>query len=299
MGSTVFTADGAPMHNLMKLLWMSIFVSCLIACQPQDDKRFNGYIDTDLVYLSSDFAGRLVDLGVVKGQRVSPQQYLFRLEQTSENYHLKMSQLTHDNLVAQREQAFIQLRYNEINYRRAVTMRKKNAASQEDVDAAERDLNNQKQQLPIIDAQIKSNLVDSEDQEWRIRRKENQAPTQGIIFDTYYKPGEFIPAGYPVLSFIMRDNVKAIFFVPEKRLREIQLNDEIHIMTDKDEPYATGRIAYVSQIAEFTSPILYSREDRSSLVFRVEAQIVSPDLDKLHLGQPVTLCMMDRKHQHG
>jgi HlyD family secretion protein len=69
----------------------------------------------------------------------------------------------------------------------------------------------------------------------------------------------------------------------------LRLNEQVKITTDKNPNFAMGHIFYISNIAEFTPPIIYSREERQRLVFRVEAKIDSPDLEKIHLGQPVTL----------
>lgn len=90
-------------------------------------------------------------------------QFLFKLEQTNELYNVKMSQLGTKELLAQRQQILTQLNYNEINYRRIVDMRQQNAASQNDLDAAQRDLNISKQQLNDINTKIKSNQVDVAD----------------------------------------------------------------------------------------------------------------------------------------
>ena len=76
-----------------KLLLIGLFTFLLMACKAED-KTFNGYIDAQLVYLSSDFAGRLVDLAVEKGELVKDNQFLFRLEQTSELYRVQESKLS-------------------------------------------------------------------------------------------------------------------------------------------------------------------------------------------------------------
>ncbi len=277
--------DGFEMH---KLLIVGLTILLLTACE-KENKSFSGYIDTDLVYLSSDFGGRLTDLAVLKGQLVKNNQFLFRLEQTSEQYNVKMSQLTKKDLLAQRQQILTQLNYNEINYRRTLEMRQQNAASQNDLDAAQRDLNISKEQLTDIDVRIKNNQVDTADKKWQMTRKENVAPELGIIFDTYYTKGEFVQAGAPVLSLITKNNIKAIFFVPEEELDQLRLNERVTIKTDHNDNFATGHIFYISNIAEYTPPIIYSREERQRLVFRIEAKIDSPDLEKIHLGQPVTL----------
>ena len=275
-------------YEMRKLLFIGLVTLVLISCK-QESKSFSGYVDTDLVYLSADFGGRLTDLAILKGQLVQKEQFLFKLEQTSELYHVEMSQLNNKDLLAQRQQIAIQLNYNEINYRRIQGMRKQNAASQNDLDAAQKDLNISKQQLVDLDAKIQNNQVDTADKKWQVTRKESFATESGIIFDTYYTKGEFVQSGSPVLSLITQNNIKAIFFIPEEKLSQLRLNDKVKITTDKNPDFARGHIFYISNIAEYTPPIIYSREERQRLVFRVEAKIDSPDLEKIHLGQPVTL----------
>ncbi len=277
--------DGFEMH---KLLFIGLTFLLLTACG-KENKAFSGYIDVDLIYLSADFGGRLTDLAIVRGQRVKTDQFLFRLEQTSELYNVQISKLNKKDLLAQRQQILTQLQYNDINYRRIVDMRKQNAASQNDLDAAQRDLNISKEQLTDIDAKIKSNQIDTADKKWQVTRKENFATDNGIIFDTYHTKGEFVQAAAPVLSLITKNNIKAVFFVPEEELENIRLNQRIKIKTDHNADFASGQIFYISNIAEYTPPIIYSREERQRLVFRVEAKIDAPDLEKIHLGQPVTL----------
>ncbi|WP_392538117.1 HlyD family secretion protein [Legionella sp. 227] len=273
---------------MRKLLFIGLTVLLLTACG-EENQSFSGYIDADLVYFSADFAGRLTDLAVLRGQRVKNNQFLLRLEQTSELYNVQMSKLNKKDLLAQRQQTLTQLQYNEINYRRVQEMRKQNAASQNDLDTAQRDLNISKDQLAKIDAKIKSNRVDTADKNWQVTRKENFATDNGIVFDTYYTKGEFVQAGAPVLSLVTQKNIKAVFFVPEEKLDGLRLNQHVTIKTDHNPHFATGHIFYISNIAEYTPPIIYSREERQRLVFRIEAKIDSPDLEKIHLGLPVTL----------
>ncbi len=277
---------------MRKLLFIGLIFLSLTACK-KEDKLFSGYVDVDLVYLSANFGGRLTELAVHRGQLVSKDEFLFRLEQTSERYSVDMSELNKKSLQAQREQTLSQIHYNEINYRRIVDMRKQNAASQSDLDAAQRDLTVSKQQLADLDARIKSSQIETSDKKWQVTRKENFATDRGIIFDTYYTRGEFVQAGYPVLSLVTQNNIKAIFFVPEAQLNRLRLNQKINIQTNANEHFATGHIFFISNIAEYTPPIIYSREERQRLVFRVEAKIESPDLEKIHLGQPVTLELAD------
>lgn len=280
--------DMCKLIDFRSLVLIGLIPLLLMGCK-KENKSFNGYIDAQLVYLSADFGGRVTDLAVHKGQLVQNNQFLFRLEQTSELYDVTMSQLNSKDLMAQRQQILAQLNYYEITYHRILGMRKKNAASQSDLDGARRDLDVSKQQLADIDVKIKNSQVDTADKKWKVTRKENFAPEFGIVFDTYYTRGEFAQASYPVLSLVTKSNIKTIFFIPQEKLSQIRINDRVRIKTDKDFELAQGHIFFISNIAEYTPPIIYSREESSRLVFRVEAKIDSPDLEKLHLGQPVIL----------
>lgn len=272
------------MRKLIFLLIPFLLLSC------KDDNLFyNGYIDADLTYLSSNYAGRLTDLLVSRGAHVHKNQLLFKLEQTNEKFDVEKSQLSKNNLLAQRKEIIDQIHYNDINYRRVLKMQQQHAASQNDVDLAKRDLDVSNSQLKAIDFQIQSSLVDTADFNWQITRKENYANQDGIIFDTYFTQGEYVQPGQPVLSFITRQHIKVIFYVPEQALSNISLNSKIKLSTDGNPSYGTGTIRYISNIAQYTPPVIYSREERQKLVFRVEASIDAPNLNQIHLGQPVSL----------
>jgi HlyD family secretion protein len=52
------------------------------------------------------------------------------------------------------------------------------------------------------------------------------------------------------------------------------------------EPFV-GKVSFISPQAEYTPPVIYSQENRSKLVFMIEA-VFDPDVAaKLHPGQPV------------
>ena len=48
-----------------------------------------------------------------------------------------------------------------------------------------------------------------------------------------------------------------------------------------------ARISFIAREAEYTSPIIYSKENRASLVFMVEARPSPQDAGRLHPGQPL------------
>lgn len=272
-------------------MWKRILFSCLVLLSGCKDKHvhYNGYFDADLTYLSSDFSGRLSQLAVKRGESVKKDQLLFRLEQTSERYGVETSEWMQRNLAAQRQEVLAQITYNNINYARTKQIRTQDAASQNDLDLATEQLAILKNQLAALDTQIASNQIDTENRKWIMARKSNRAPENGIIFDTYFTQDEYVQGGQPILALVTQHNIKVIFFVNEQALTKIRMQQPIQITSDGNAQLASGRISYISNVAQYTPPIIYSREERSKLVYRVEARIDKPDLNTLHLGQPVSI----------
>ena len=272
------------MRHLVILLTIILLCSC-----GREQHSYNGYIDADLVYLSSNFPGLLEHLNVTRGQSVEKSQLLFQLEQASENFGVEKSEFAQNSLLAQRKEILDKMHYNLINYHRTVNMRKQDVASQNDLDIAQQNLDVLKNQLLDIDFQLKSSRVDTAYKQWQVLRKESIAPDAGIIFDTYYTKGEYVLGVQPILSLVTKKHIKIVFFVPEKDLSKVMLQEKVTVSFDGNVKPLTGIIRYISNIAQYTPPNIYSREDRSDLVFRAEASIENPDLRKTHLGQPVSL----------
>jgi len=52
-----------------------------------------------------------------------------------------------------------------------------------------------------------------------------------------------------------------------------------------------AQVSYIAPRAEFTPPVIYSRDNRSRLVFLVEAKPAPGDAVRLHPGQPVDVTL--------
>jgi HlyD family secretion protein len=51
----------------------------------------------------------------------------------------------------------------------------------------------------------------------------------------------------------------------------------------------TAKVSFIAQNAEYTPPVIYSREERAKLVFLIEARPAHPE--KFRVGQPVTVTL--------
>ena len=123
--------------------------------------------------------------------------------------------------------------------------------------------------------------------EWELGQKRQQAPKTGLVFDTLYREGEWVPAGRPVVVLLPPENVKVRAFVPEKRIGTLHPGDEAQVAVDGLAKRFSGKVGYVSPRAEYTPPVIYSQESREKLVFMVEILFDLEAASALNPGQPV------------
>ena len=95
------------------------------------------------------------------------------------------------------------------------------------------------------------------------------------------------PAGVVLLP---PANIKVRAFVPEPQIGAVQVGDRAAVHVDGVAETFSGRITFVSPQAEYTPPVIYSRENRSKLVFLVEARPDQPN-PALHPGLPVEVTL--------
>jgi HlyD family secretion protein len=289
------------------------------------DKITQGYVEGKYTYLSSPIDGKLIQLNVVRGSQVKINDPIFVLDQQPETDMLKQAQnnlaqaeqtlidlqkgqraTVMQGLVAEREQIATQLSMDKLTFERYQKLLKKGAIDKQSVDNARTLYQTDQKRLNQADANIaeaklgaRENQIKAQEQavnaandalkqaQWALEQKTKTSPVTGQVFDTYYRVGEFVPAGQPVASILAPENVYLVFYVPETKLSNIANGQLVNFACDGCRQNYQAKIYFISSSAEYTPPVIYSKETRAKLVYRVEAAIPSEIAVKLHPGQPV------------
>jgi HlyD family secretion protein len=234
---------------------------------------YSGYAEGEFVYVSSPLGGEVQALSVQRGDQAKKDAPLFVLEREEERAARAEAEETLRESRTRLDKA-------RLDFDRAKSLRDKRVTSPEDFDVA---------QQALLGAQHSSAArqrgLDQAD--WRYAQKEQTAPIGGLVYDTYYRPGEWVSAGTPVLSLLPPEYLKARFFVPESDLGKFSSGTPVEIRMDGLPAPLAGRVTFVSPRAEYTLPIIYSRENRHKLVFLVEASLAPEDASRLHPGAPL------------
>jgi HlyD family secretion protein len=291
--------------------------------------QVQGYVEGEYVYVGAPVAGRLATLYVARGDQVAAGAPLFQLDRSSEQpardeaaARLARAEATLadlrkgkrpselESIEAQLAQAKAMLELSEVALKRRQQLVETRAASREAVDEANAAYERDKARVAELEAELKTAQLGARADEiqaaeaevtaaraqlaqadWRLAELSQAAPRAGAVVDTLYRLGEWVAAGAPVVSLLPSENVKVRFFVPEPRLGAIAVGDEVQVSCDACAPELTAVISYVSPDAEYTPPVIYSREMRAKLVYLVEAKPKQPSA--LRPGQPadVTLAL--------
>jgi len=300
---------------------------CLLAsCSHPEPNRVQGYVEGEFVYVASPYAGALGSLYVRRGAQVKVGDPLFALENTSERAgrdeaRRRLAQ-AHANLEdakkgkrpseiesieAQLKQARSALVLSEREYaRQEQLLRIPGATSQQDVDRARstRDQDGQRvaqaeadlktaqlgartDQVAAAEAEVRAREATLARAEWDLSQKRQTAPKAGLVFDTLYREGEWVAAGRPVIALLPPQNIKVRAFVPEPRVGALHPGDSVQVFVDGVREPFIGKVSFISPQAEYTPPVIYSRESRGKLVFMIEAVFDPKIAVNLHPGQPV------------
>jgi HlyD family secretion protein len=285
---------------------------------------FSGYVEADYVMVTSSIGGTLMKLAVARGDKVSAGAPLFALDDAAEraardeaaaklaqaqsqlaDLRLGKRQPEIDAIVAQRAQAEAALRQSQADFERQMQLRSSRVSSQKQLDDARAQRDRDQSHLAELDAQLEVARMPARDDEiraaeaavtaaqaalaqaeWRLGQKTGVAPQAGLVVDTLYRPGEMVAAGQSIVQMLPPANVKIRFFVPEQVVGRIAIGQTVKVSCDGCGAPVAATVRFISPQAEFTPPVIYSREQRSRLVFMVEAR-PNERVETLHVGQPV------------
>ena len=152
----------------------------LAGCGGSRDSGFQGWVEADLIFVGPDEVGRVETLAVREGDGIAQGAPLFSVDPQLQEADLAMAQASLTNA----RQAF----------ERAQALLKTAAGTQRTVDDAEA-------ALRTAEARVASAQT-------RLTRRKVSSPVTGSVQQIYYRPGEVVSAGRPVVALLPPGNIK-------------------------------------------------------------------------------------------
>lgn len=307
-------------------LLATIIVALLAACGDQQPPAYQGYVEGEYLYLAAPQAGYLKSLDRPRGSRSKEGQVLFTVESDPDSLSLAEAEARSDAardkvknlsephrppeiaaLEAELRAADAALQLSETQLRQQEALARQKFVSQARLDEARatRDRNAAqreaaRQQLANVrlslgrqfqvrsaEAELQAVAAAAAQKRWLVERKTVTAPAAGEIADTYYQPGEWVPAAAAVASFLPDARRRLRFYVPEALIAGLKPGQRVEARCDGCSEPIRATIDFIAPQAEYTPPVIYSRGSREKLVFRVEAAPALEQAATLRPGLPV------------
>ncbi|RDI62395.1 HlyD family secretion protein [Microvirga subterranea] len=287
---------------------------------------YQGYVEGYLVFMAPEDGGRIETLSVDSADQVKKGDALFVLESSTQlaqrnEADAKLQQARAELadlqaalqrpeqiaiLRAQEERAKAQLSLSQTELDRQRTLYERGIAAKAQYDQARTAFDRDKAALEEVQRQIEAGRIAARSAtieaaeaavnaaeaglnqaETRLAKRRVAAPADAQVQDVFFRAGETVNAGQPVLSLLPPENRRIRFYVPEPKLATVALGQEVAVTCDSCQPGLRARISFIAREAEFTPPVIFSQEERAKLVFRIEAK--PADGANLPIGLPVTV----------
>ena len=304
-------------------------VLLLGGCDNGKEPAFHGWVEADLIFVGPDEAGRVETLAVREGNEVAAGMPLFALDADLQaaDVHTAAAQVAEARArlarlesAQQRKEEVAVLEAQEKRVESAVALstselervstlyNRGGIASQAQLDVAKANAARDRAALEEVRRQITVARLASRDEdiaaarqslaaaearrtaaETKLARRKIAAPAAATVQQVYFRPGEMVSAGKPVLALLPPGNIKVRFFVNEATLPKVKFGDLVNVRCDGCGEAVAAKVSFISRAAEYTPPVIYSLDERNKLVFLIEARTETPE--RLRVGQPVSVTL--------
>ena len=293
------------------------------------ESEFPGYMEADLVLVGSEQGGRVATLSVEEGDHVKQGDAIFTLESSEQEASVAAAksrvgqadaQLADVKAELQRPEeikvleaalneanAMLQVSANNLDRAQALYDKGWTTKAALDDAVAQHDRNaaavvEAEKRITAAKLPGRSDMIDAAaanaeaarhalaEAENNLAKRQVASPAAGTVEEVYFRPGEVVNAGQAVIALLPPRNLKVRFFVAEPVRAKLHIDETVNVSCDGCPPDLTAKISFIARDAEFTPPVIFSREEREKLVFLVEAR-PQGEAAALTAGQPVTITL--------
>lgn len=309
---------------LARVLSVALIVPMVSACSESGGKREHiGYVEAEWVYVAAPRSGWIVSRPASEGQKVTKGSLLFTLDDQSqqaatEEAGSRVAQAQAQArdiatgarepeisaLQAELEEARASLRLATVRRERIRTLAADGFASRQQRDEADAGYRTAQARVKRADEQIRvarqagrpasraaaqasveAARANKSSAEYELDQRAIRASVAGEVSETFLNPGEFANAGSPVLALLPDDGLRVHLFVTQEERPAYRLGTTLQVRADGLNKPVEGKVSFVATEAEFTPPVIYSRDAREKLVFLVKVDM--PANAGLRPGLPV------------
>jgi HlyD family secretion protein len=251
-----------------------------------------GNFEATEIIISSETSGRILQLDKDEGAKIEKGETIALVDTTV--MHLQKEEIIAGmnnvktrltSINAQNEILMQQIENQDVNIARIEKMLKDDAATQKQYDDLTGQVAVLKKQIAANNTQklstaselavYASKMATVNEQ---ITRSSIKSPINGTIIEKYAEAGEVTAPGKPVVKIADLSVIKLKVYVSGADLGKLKLGQQCTVRIDsgvKGYQNFTGVISYISDKAEFTPKIIQTKEERVTLVYAVNINVVN------------------------
>ena len=125
--------------------------------------------------------------------------------------------------------------------------------------------------------------------QYKISQSELRSPVNAVVRARLQEVGDMTTPQKAVYTLALTDPKWVRVYANEKDLSQIKMGATAQVIRDSqpNQPI-TGKVGYISSVAEFTPKTVQTEDIRTTLVYEVLVHVDDPN-DQLKMGQPVTV----------
>ena len=251
-----------------------------------------GNFEATEVIVSAETSGRILQFDEAEGSQVDKGEMIALIDTTI--FHLQKTELVASmnsvktrvsSIIAQNDILNQQIVNQNVNIARIEKMLKDEAATQKQFDDLTGQVAVLQKQIAANNTQkasVASELYVYESKKTtlneQIIRSCVKSPLKGSIIEKYSEAGEVTAPGKPLVKIADLSIIKLKVYVSGAQLGKIMTGQQCTVRIDNGiKGYSTlkGIISYISEKAEFTPKIIQTKEERVTLVYAVNINVIN------------------------
>lgn len=286
----------------MKTKWIfPILFIFLTSCNSNNDKAdAYGNFEAKEIIVSAENNGKLISYTINEGKQLQAGELVGVID-TLSLFLQKEQLLISKEIIRQKSKGVLaqidvltaQLKTAKNEEQRTQELFKENAATQQQVDQIEG-------QIDVIENQIRNIKLNNEPVISELKRLDNQIdqvtnqlnkchivnPINGTVLTNFAEANEITVFGKPLYAIANIDTMELRVYVSEKQLSKAKINEKVLVKIDFEEGTKDyeGVISWIASEAEFTPKIIQTKEERIHLVYAVK--VLVPNDGSLKIGMP-------------
>lgn len=291
-----------------KIIVSIIIFGILLSCS--DNEKADGYgnFEATEITVSAEAKGKLKFLKAEEGQIIEKGESVGLIDTVQ--LHLNKLQLfaskatvasKSDGVWSQIKVLKEQLKTAEIEQERIRNMFSENAATQQQLDQANGQVDVLKNQIKNVETQngpiinelkaidTKIDLIND-----NIENSKVVNPIKGTVLTQYAEASEIVSFGKPLYKIANMEKMKLRVYVSETQLSALEIGQTVNVKIDAGEEMKDyqGSIDWISTSAEFTPKIIQTKEERVNLVYAVKIKVNNDG--SLKIGMPAEMWIQNK-----